>query len=253
MSNFETFHQQSQPLLLANAWDAESAKRAKLAGYQAIGTSSAAIASVLGYEDGEKMPFEELLFMVKRIVESCSLPLSVDIESGYSNDSKKVVRHIQQLAELGVVGVNIEDSKVEKTRRLVDKDAFSEVLKEITDELKRRSTSVFINVRCDAFLLNLTNAREEAVERAKLYEKAGAGGLFFPCVTAKADIAELVKSTTLPINVMAMPDLPDTNSLSLLGVKRISMGNFAHILVNQQLESTLKEIREQGSCDSLFA
>ncbi len=53
--DFNALHQQNQPLLLANVWDASSAQAAQQAGYQALGSSSAAIAAMLGYEDGEEM------------------------------------------------------------------------------------------------------------------------------------------------------------------------------------------------------
>jgi 2-methylisocitrate lyase-like PEP mutase family enzyme len=62
--DFNTLHHQPQPLLIANAWDASSALAAKQAGYQALGTSSAAIATMLGYEDGEGMSFDELFYIV---------------------------------------------------------------------------------------------------------------------------------------------------------------------------------------------
>lgn len=80
--NFTERHHQSTPLLIANVWDASSAIAAQHAGYQALGTSSAAIAAMLGYEDGEAMSFDELLYIVTRIKSVSQLPLSVDVESG---------------------------------------------------------------------------------------------------------------------------------------------------------------------------
>ena len=65
--DFNALHQQNQPLLLANVWDASSAQAAQQAGYQALGSSSAAIAAMLGYEDGEEMSFDELFYVVSRI------------------------------------------------------------------------------------------------------------------------------------------------------------------------------------------
>lgn len=65
--NFAELHNQHEPLLIANVWDAASAVAAQEAGYQALGTSSAAIASTLGYEDGQGMPFDALFYMVTRI------------------------------------------------------------------------------------------------------------------------------------------------------------------------------------------
>ncbi|WP_231099536.1 isocitrate lyase/PEP mutase family protein [Pseudoalteromonas luteoviolacea] len=252
MIEFKQLHQQKMPLLLANVWDVTSAKCAEQAGYQAIGTSSAALAAVLGYEDGEQIPFEELLFVVKRIAASSNLPLSVDIESGYSTDPHIIAHHIQQLAELGVVGINIEDSRVRESRILCNKDEFVTLLREVRAELSSRDVSIFINVRCDAFLLGLENAIDEALIRASSYQAAGADGLFFPCISHEQDITKIVEVTSLPINVMAIPSLPDIDVLTQLGVKRVSTGNFAQLAMSEQLIAKLSQIKAQRSCSGLF-
>lgn len=55
---FRSLHHQDDPLLIGNVWDAHSAKIMEETGCQALGTSSAAIANMLGYEDGENIDFE---------------------------------------------------------------------------------------------------------------------------------------------------------------------------------------------------
>lgn len=253
MQMFKQLHQQEQPLLLANVWDASSAKSAKQAGYRALGTSSAAIASILGYQDGEQMPFSEMAFMVERIAATTSLPLSVDIEAGYSRDHVVIADNIKQLANLGVVAINIEDSVMTETRNLIESERFAELLKKLKAQLVKLGVTIFINVRSDVFLLGIKNPREEAVLRAKQFQQAGADGLFFPCVTDVEDIRTIVEATELPVNVMAMPDLPSMAQLTELGVKRISMGNIAHDRINQQLTSLIAEIRDKQSFHPLFA
>ncbi|WP_125560349.1 isocitrate lyase/PEP mutase family protein [Pseudoalteromonas rubra] len=252
MQAFKQLHQQTSPFLLANVWDAASAKAAQEAGYQALGTSSAAVASVLGYEDGEQMSFDELLFMVTRISRATDLPLSVDIEAGYSRDPQIIATHIQQLAQLGVVGVNLEDSQVTTARTLIDADEFAARLKAVRHELAAQQIDIFINVRCDAFLLGLDNACEEASHRASKYQQAGADGLFLPCITQQADIQAITETCQLPLNIMAMPDLADFDTLGALKVKRISMGNFAFEGMYTHLNQQLQEIRSQGNCAPLF-
>ncbi|WP_125781247.1 isocitrate lyase/PEP mutase family protein [Pseudoalteromonas rubra] len=253
MQAFKQLHQQTTPFLLANVWDAASAKAAQQAGYQALGTSSAAVASVLGYEDGEQMAFEELLFMVTRISKATDLPLSVDIEAGYSRDPQQIAQFIEKLAKLGVVGINFEDSVVSNTTRtLTDSDEFAAHLKAVRHHLATQQTNMFINVRCDAFLLGLDNAREEALHRAQQYQQAGADGLFLPCITEHADILAITNACSLPLNVMAMPGLSDVNTLAGLGVKRISMGNFAFEKAHTHLTDMLTQIRSQGSFTALF-
>ncbi|WP_371185836.1 isocitrate lyase/phosphoenolpyruvate mutase family protein [Thalassotalea maritima] len=252
MQGFKNLHQQDKPLLLANVWDVSSATCAEQAGYHALGTSSAAIASVLGYDDGERMPFDELAFMIERIATTTSLPLTVDIEAGYSRDPKVIAEHIKQLCNLGVIGVNIEDSLVGETRTLVARESFSELIRSLRTYLTERGGDVFINVRSDVFLLGIEGAREEAILRAKSYQHAGANGVFFPCVTCKEDIRAIVEATTLPLNVMAMPDLPDITVLADLGVKRVSTGNFSHDKIYGQLTNLLVDIKHKNSCQPLF-
>ena len=117
MSLFEKFvelHLSESPLILGNVWNVQSAKIFEKLKFKAIGTSSAAIANSLGYEDGENISFEEYFYIVKRISENTSLPLSVDIESGYSDDVDVILSNIIKLVEIGVVGINIEDSVCKK-------------------------------------------------------------------------------------------------------------------------------------------
>jgi len=251
-SKFNSLHQQATPLILCNVWDVASAKTAEKLGYKAIGTSSAAIATMLGYEDGENMSFEELVFIVKRIVSCSPLPLTVDIEAGYSENPLVIASYIKVLADIGVVGINIEDSKVDETRVLVEKRQFAEFLSAINIELVKEQVDIFINVRTDSFLLNVKDALAETKDRATLFQAAGANGLFVPCMTNLADIETLVEATNLPVNVMCMPDLPSFSSLTKLGVKRISMGNFLFDKLHANFEALLTEVQHADSFKVVF-
>ena len=250
--NFKNLHNQSTPLIIGNVWDVPSVKIAEKLQFQAIGTSSAAIAKILGYQDGEEMTFSELEYMVKRIALHTTLPLSVDLESGYSRDPKEIAAHITRLVALGVVGINIEDSIVANGRVLIDADVFSNRLQEVTELLKKERVDVFINVRTDTFLLGHSNALEETKKRILLYENVGASGIFTPCIENVSAIKEIVNCTSLPINVMCMPNLPDFNTLTELGVKRISMGNFLFDTMYRQFENVTNEVLNQKSFRSIF-
>ncbi|KGJ96891.1 isocitrate lyase/PEP mutase family protein [Colwellia psychrerythraea] len=252
---FTSQHQQITPLLLCNVWDVASAKTAEKMGFSAIGTSSAAIARMLGYADGEHMQFAELLFIVKRIAACCKLPLSVDIEAGFSDDPQVTAGYIKALAEVGVVGINIEDSKVNKAdgqRSLINGDNFAKFLLAITSELLKDNIDVFINVRTDTFLLGIEGALKETQKRADLYQVAGANGLFVPCIVDKQAIETVVNCTILPVNVMCMPDLPGFNNLKLLGVKRISMGNFMFDVLQDDFTARLNNIMKANSFKPVF-
>ncbi|MEL6483918.1 MAG: isocitrate lyase/phosphoenolpyruvate mutase family protein, partial [Bacteroidota bacterium] len=171
--NFKELHKNESPLLIANVWDVASAKVAERLNFDAIATSSGAIASMLGYADGEEISFEELKYVLERIVKNVDLPLSVDLEAGYGTTSEEIAANIRALMGLGVVGINLEDSKVTHGKRsLLACDVFSGLLKDVIAQLKSDKQDVFINVRTDTFLLGLDNALEETLIRAKAYQKA---------------------------------------------------------------------------------
>jgi 2-methylisocitrate lyase-like PEP mutase family enzyme len=220
-TKFTKLHQQSNLLILGNVWDAQSAKIAASAGFQALGTSSHAIANSLGYADGEQIPVNELLFVVERIVKSVKIPVSVDFESGYSDNPFEVAKYVTQLSEMGVVGINMEDGKVVKSGRKLGKAA---ILTEKIEAIKSTTKNIFINARIDTFTTKHENALEETIKRAKIYEEAGADGLFVPLAETKTDIEKIVNSTRLPLNLFLTDKLAKPAVLAELGVKRLSHG-----------------------------
>lgn len=251
--DFTALHYQEKPLVIANVWDATSAIAAQQAGFQALGTSSAAIANMLGYADGEGMAFDELLYIVRRIRAVSSLPLSVDMEAGYADNPEDIVAHLCQLAALGVVGVNLEDSRIIKGVRTLDNpEVFSQRLSAVRSGLSAKGCPLFINARTDAFLLNLPDALNVTLSRISCYETGGADGLFVPCVSDVQDIAALVQHTSLPLNVMCVPGLADFATLGKMGVRRISMGNAVHCAIEGMLNTLLLTLHQQQSFAGVF-
>lgn len=252
-SRFKELHNQPKPLIIGNVWNVRSAKVFEKLAFQAIGTSSAAIAHTLGYEDGEQMPFSDLLFVVERIRKSVLLPLTVDIEFGYGVNASEITSNIIALHKLGVAGINIEDSFIENGQRaLKDYSQFLQLLQEIKRLLEQSGVSMFINVRCDAFLLDVPSKLQVALERVGKYEQVGADGVFLPCITDKNDIVKVVSQTILPLNVMCMPDLPDFDTLKKIGVKRISMGNYLNSYAYTSMENIATKILVEQSFSALF-
>jgi 2-methylisocitrate lyase-like PEP mutase family enzyme len=229
MNRFETFsqlHQGAAPFLLGNIWDVNSAKVLESSGYKAIATSSQALANAFGYEDGEQLPFSILLQLAKRVIEVVNIPFSVDVEGGYNRSVTGIIENIEKLHDIGVVGINLEDTIAGTTRQLQPVNEFQKILSAVADHISRNNLQVFLNVRTDGFLLGIPTALNETLTRIKSYENTGANGIFVPCITNRDDIKEVVNATKLPINVMCMPALPDFEELRSLGVKRISMGPF---------------------------
>jgi 2-methylisocitrate lyase-like PEP mutase family enzyme len=247
MTNYEKFHQlhhQSKPLILANVWNVKSAQIAEKSGFEAMATSSGAIAESLGYKDGEQTPFNELLYVVQRIAASISIPLSVDLERGYTDNAEILNDHIQKLVDLGVAGINIEDVQGE--------DIYLKKLKSIKSYLTNTKQQLFINARTDAFLQKLDAPLETTLRRARLYQDAGADGLFVTGVPDIETIAKIVSATTLPVNVVGLPKIASVSVLAGAGVKRISMAPFLFKATYNNMEIIAKEILNNQSLELLF-
>jgi 2-methylisocitrate lyase-like PEP mutase family enzyme len=216
---FKALHHQDQPLLLANAWDAGSAKLFEQAGAPAIGTSSAGMAWSLGYADGGALPVAELTAAVLRLLRVVQVPLTVDIEDGYSSEPAAVAQLAHSLVQAGVVGINLEDGSG-PPERLVAK------IKHIRQTLA--GAPLFINARCDVVVRGLAPQAEAVghiVQRLRSYEAAGADGGFVPGLCALADVQAVVAQQPMPLNLMLVPSLPDVAALQAAGVRRISVGS----------------------------
>jgi len=255
-SKFETFrdlHQSSELFVLPNVWNVKSSLFFQEKGIPAIATSSAAVASSLGYADGEGMPFSDYLFVIKRILSSVEIPLSVDMEMGYGKSEEAVYANILRLIEIGVVGINIEDSITGSSGRVLkDAKEFAKMIENIKGRLALANLNLFINIRCDTFILNVENKQQETRRRLMVYEAAGADGIFLPCIYDEEDIAEAVTHTKLPLNVMCIPGLPDFGTLKELGVKRVSMGPFLFNRIYDNMDPVFHGIMAGKSFSSLL-
>jgi len=244
--NFETFyqlHHQAKPFILANVWNVKSAQVVEASGFKAMGTSSGAIADSLGYKDGEQIPFAELLYIIKRIKSAVTIPLSVDLERGYTNDPCLLNEHIQALIDAGVSGINMEDAQ--------GTDIYLRKLNSVAAYLKNTSQQLFINARTDVFLQKVPAPLETTIERAKMYGEAGANSLFVPGISDADVIRKIVASTTLPVNVVSTPAI-SVKVLEECGVKRISMAVLLYRSTYNNMEKTVKEILQKGSFEPMF-
>jgi 2-methylisocitrate lyase-like PEP mutase family enzyme len=228
-ADFRRLHAQGV-LLLANAWDAGSARLIESLGAPAIATTSAGVAWSCGYADGDALPFANLLTAVAEIARVVRVPLSVDVEGGYSDDPEIVAAHVVRLAELGVVGINLEDGAGAP-------ELFCAKIARIRQALAARGFDVYVNARTDVYLRGLAPPIQRVavvLERAAQYRDAGADGLFVPGVADAAEIRALATHAGLPLNVLLRPSLPPLADLEALGVRRLSAGSdlaqavFAH-------------------------
>ena len=205
-------------LILPNAWDAASTVLSIAAGAKAVATTKAGVAWALGWPDGAAPPEGEVLGAVARMVRVAGdIPVSADVEGGFSDDPREAAAFVGRIRDAGAVGINIEDG-ADPAEVLADKIAAVRAL---------AGVDLFINARCDLWLRGIgpVEARlEEAARRAALYRAAGADGLFMPGVVEPATITALV-ALGMPLNLLARPSLPDARGLEALGVRRLSAGS----------------------------
>lgn len=107
---FRALHRRGEPFVLANAWDAGSAKLLKALRAQAIGTSSAAHAFTLGRPDGGHVTRDEALAHAEGLVAATGLPVSGDFENGFGDDPGTVAETVRLSAEAGLAGISLEDT-----------------------------------------------------------------------------------------------------------------------------------------------
>ncbi|MGV0830993.1 isocitrate lyase/PEP mutase family protein [Empedobacter brevis] len=234
VQNFRELHNQDYPLVIANVWDAISAKAAEEAGFLAVGTSSHAIANMLGYEDGQNISFYEMLYIIERISKSTSLLVSADIESGFTEDLEALNDYIEKLVDVGVVGINLEDGNTDEEKRKLSNQLVLETkIKSIKDDLKSKGKDIFINARIDTYTTKSENTLDETIRRGKLYKEAGADGIFVPLIEDKMEIEKVINEVGLPLNIFITPTLNSYKTISELGIHRISSGNKVHHKVTE--------------------
>lgn len=227
-ARFHALHQPGDPLVLFNVWDAGSAKAVAAAGAAALATGSWSVAAANGFDDGERMPLVLALDNLRRIVAASSLPVTVDLESGYGETPEQVAATVSAALDAGAIGCNLEDSFPE-SGALRDAADQAQRLAQARKAADTAGIALFINARSDVFFQKSAEAHDEgmvdeALDRARAYAAAGASGLFLPGLSDERLIARAVQGSPLPVNVMAMPGTPPMARLRELGVARVSHG-----------------------------
>lgn len=220
-AEFRSLHVPGKPLLLPNAWDAGSARLIESCGAATIATTSAGVAWSRGYPDGDALPPSILVAAVAEIARVLSVPLTVDVEGGYSADPSIVGETVAAVIRAGAVGINLEDG-AGSPDLLCAKIAAAKAAAALC------GVDLFVNARTDVYLKGLVpseRAEAETIERARRYRDAGCDGVFVPGLIDGAAIKSLAAAIPLPFNVMVRPTLPPVAELAKLGVGRVSAGS----------------------------
>ncbi|MEO8938836.1 MAG: isocitrate lyase/phosphoenolpyruvate mutase family protein [Burkholderiaceae bacterium] len=222
---FQKLHLGPGLLILANAWDAASARVFEIEGMRAIGTGSAGVAFSNGYPDDEDIPRDVMLAAIRAIVEAVGVPVTADLLTGLGRDDDEVAQTIRDVIAIGAAGVNIEDGA---GPHLADIDAQVARIRIVCEVARDAGVPIVVNARTDNYWLKLGDDAQRlktSIERANRYREAGAHCLFVPGATDRDVIATLVREIDGPLNILAVPGCPSIPELQDLGVRRLSQGS----------------------------
>lgn len=227
-AQFRLLHHVGMPLLLPNIWDPLSAALVQATGLPAVATSSSAMALSNGYRDGQKLPFEDLLKILRRITSTVQVPVTADIERGYASSDAELAGHIKEFIGTGIIGINYEDSLPGATE-MVPMEQQVKSIDAIRKAADVEGLKLFINARVDVYIKGGTLTDEEklaeAVRRGKAYKEAGADGLYPILIMDPVHMETLVQEVGLPLNITMVPGIPDLAVLKAIGVARVSMAS----------------------------
>jgi 2-methylisocitrate lyase-like PEP mutase family enzyme len=222
-------HRGPRILILPNAWDVASARVIEDLGASAIATTSAGIAAVLGYTDGQKISRGEMLEVVARIAAAVRVPVTADFEAGYGSSLDDVADAAKALVAAGVVGLNFEDITGPNEADHVELGLQVRKIQKLREvSAAVMGVPLVVNARTDIFLLPIgpeATRFDRTVERLRAYHQAGADCVFAPGVTDIPTITRLVKAVDAPLNILLTGSCPAPRELEKLGVARASAGS----------------------------
>lgn len=250
--DFAALHRAKGIFVVANPWDAGSAKLFEGLGFLALASTSAGCAFSYARADGALSRAQVLDHLTTLCVAS-KLPISADLENGYGDHPNTVFETIVLAARTGIVGGSIEDKASSGAlTSLLDVDLAKERIAAARAAADSVGFTFTLTARAECMLFP-DGTIEETIRRLNAYEDAGADVLFAPGLTKQSEIEDVLSSIGKPLNVLmngASPNLT-LDQLGELGVKRVSTGGgLARAAYGAAVLSAL-DIFERGEFSSL--
>lgn len=228
-AQFQALHQRPEVFVVANPWDAGTARILTGLGFSALSTTSAGLAFALGRRDGTaSVTRAEALANAKSIVDATPLPVAADLENGYGHSPEDAAETIRLAAETaGLVGGSIEDATGDSSHPIYDFNHAVERIAAAAAAARALPFPFMLVARAENYLHDRPDL-DDTIRRLQAFEAAGAQVLFAPGITAIGDIRTLCAAVSKPVNVlMGMRGAPllSVQQLGALGVRRISIGS----------------------------
>lgn len=224
----KALHEREGIFVIPNPWDAGSAKILTSLGFEALTTTSAGLAYLLGKPDGlAKVTREETLKNASDIAAATHLPVAADLENCFGLSPETCAETILLAARAGLVGASIEDSTGSPGDPIIPFDLAVERVKAAVQAARNLPFHFTLTARAE----NLIHGRpdlKDTIRRLEAFAEAGADVLFAPGLKTETDIAAVVKAVSpKPVSVVMGLGSSDftVNSLAALGVRRISLGS----------------------------
>ncbi|HEY0798264.1 MAG TPA: isocitrate lyase/PEP mutase family protein, partial [Candidatus Baltobacteraceae bacterium] len=209
---------------MPNPWDGVSALLCKEAGFEALGTSSAAIAFSLGrLDEAHAVSRDEHLQNAKLIGNITGLPVNGDTEDGFGPAPADAVGTVKAAIAAGLAGVAIEDTTADPALPIHSFDAAVERVRHAAKAAKNR---ILLTARTDNFSHGFEDI-DEVIKRLVAFAEAGADVLYATRPKDMSTIRAIVKAVApKPVNVGVGPASGPVTvaELQAAGVKRISLG-----------------------------
>lgn len=224
-ADFRALHQPSKPFILANAWDAGSAKMLAGLGAEALATSSAAHAFTLGRPDMGYVTRDEALAHAEAMVAATPLPVSGDFENGFGDAPETVAETVRLAFEAGLAGISIEDTALPSPTPY-DFDFAVERIRAAAAAARALPRDFVLVARADG-VMNAQYDMAEGLRRIRALDEAGADCLYLPIPPSLDDLREVCRATAKPVNALAAGPFTKVSGaeFAALGIARISLGS----------------------------
>ena len=244
---FRKLHQGPGAFLIANAWDAGSARILAGLGFPALATSSGACAGMLGRRDGA-VTRDEALAHARAIVLATELPVSADLEKGFGDSPAAAAETIRLAGEAGLAGGSIEDASGNKDRPIFDFNHAVERIAAAVQEAKRHAAGFVLTARSENFLRGKPDL-DDTIRRLQAFEKAGADVLMAPGLPDLAAVRAVCAAVKKPVNFMAGirgKSFP-VQELEAAGVRRVSLATSLYRAAMSELINAAREVKAGGT------
>jgi 2-methylisocitrate lyase-like PEP mutase family enzyme len=244
---FRALHDRSGAFVIPNPWDAGSARVLAGLGFQALATSSAASAAVLGKRDG-MVTRDEALAHARAIVTACDLPVSADLEKGFGDSPETVAETIRLAADTGLAGGSIEDATGDPERPLFDLSQATERVAAAVEAARSLSFPFVLTARSENFVRGNPDL-DDTIRRLQAFEEAGADVLFAPGLPDLASVRAVCAAVAKPVHFMAgiKGRSFSVAELEAAGVKRISLATSLYRAAMTGLLAAAREVKEKGT------